>query len=77
MVISGSKRRGSEKEELPLTPQEELRKAVNTIISVIGLCCYFAVSFASGAWYITWLIFPIMGAVQGLVKACTDLKEAE
>lgn len=78
MVISGSKKNKTEKEkeERPLTPQEELRKAIRTIISVIGLCCYFAISFLTGAWYITWLVFPITGAVQGLVRACMDLKEA-
>lgn len=59
-----------------MTPQEELRKAIHSIINAIGLVLYFIVSFATGAWYITWLIFPIMGAVWGLTKAILDLKEA-
>ena len=29
------------------------------------------------AWYITWVIFPITAAVQGLVKAILDLKEGK
>lgn len=80
MVISATKKNKSEEQKdegKSLTPQEELHKAIKTIITVIGLCCYFAVSFSTGAWYITWLIFPIIGAVQGLVKACMDLREAE
>ncbi len=59
-----------------MTPQEELRRAVKSIINAVGLVLYFIISFSTGAWYITWLIFPIMGAVWGLVKAILDLKEA-
>lgn len=46
------------------------------MIWAIGLALYFLVSFATFAWHITWLIFPITGAVQGLVRAILDLKEA-
>ena len=53
-----------------------LKKGINSIIWAIGLALYFIISFATMAWYITWLIFPITGAVQGLVRAILDLKEA-
>lgn len=55
--------------------RKNLKKSINSLISTIGLVLYFIVSFATGAWYITWLIFPIIGAVNGLVNACLDLKE--
>ena len=79
MVISGGKKRAAEeaKEEQPSSPQTELRKAVKSIISIIGLCCYFIVSFKTGAWYITWLIFPIMAAAEHLAIAIMDLKEGK
>lgn len=54
---------------------KSMKKSINSLISTIGLVLYFIVSFATGAWYITWLIFPIIGAVNGLVNACLDLKE--
>ena len=57
-------------------PESELQKALGSAIGILGLCIYLAISFATGAWWITWLIFPIMGAVKGLVKAIIDLKEA-
>lgn len=60
----------------PSDPKSELQKAVSGIIGAVGLVIYLLFSFATQAWYITWLVFPIMGAVQGLVKACMDLKEA-
>lgn len=53
-----------------------MKKAVSGMIWAIGLALYFIISFATMAWYITWLIFPITGAVQGLVRAILDLKEA-
>lgn len=74
LIIAGS----SEKKE-PMakaekrTPQQELNKVLGTVTLVL----YLIVSFASGAWYITWLIFPIAAAVKGLVKAILDLKEAK
>lgn len=69
-----SKENTSEKE--PLTPQQELRQAVQKTLSTVALVLFLVVSFLTGAWYITWLIFPIMGAVRGIVFACMDLKEA-
>ena len=58
------------------TPEKELRKSVGSLIGTIGLVVYLIVSFLTGGWYITWLIFPILGAVRGLVFAIMDLKEA-
>lgn len=66
----------SEKTSEVLAPQQELKKSIKTMINTIGLIAYFVISFATGMWHITWLIFPITGAVWQLVKAVLDLKEA-
>lgn len=59
------------------TPRHSrLKKSINSVIWAIGLALYFIISFTTFAWHITWLIFPITGAVQGLVRAILDLKEA-
>ncbi len=50
-------------------------KSINSAIGTIFLVLYFVISFSTGAWYITWLIFLISGAVQNIVKACFDLKQ--
>ena len=57
------------------SPQQELRKGINSLIWAIGLAVYFIVSFATMAWYVTWVIFPIIAAIQGLVRAILDLLE--
>ena len=72
---SASKENPEEKEDDE--PKTELGKAVKSIWGIATLGIYLVISFWSGAWFITWLIFPIMGAVQGLVKAIIDLKEAK
>ena len=54
-----------------------LRKTINKIISTVGVCCYFIISFATGAWHITWLIFLIMAAAEQLANACLDLMEGK
>ena len=54
-----------------------MRKAIDKIITTVGLCVYFLISLATGAWYITWLIFPIMAATEQLINAILDLKEGK
>lgn len=56
--------------------QKLLNKGIGGLIWAIGLALYFIISFATNAWYVTWVIFLITGAVQGLVKAILDLMEA-
>ena len=57
--------------------REPVRRTIGKIITTVTLCVYLLVSFATGAWYITWLIFPIAGALNQLINACMDLKEAK
>lgn len=77
IVLTGGKgSKASESHEVH-KPESELQKAIGSIIGILGLCIYLAISFATGAWWITWLVFPIMGAVKGLVNACIDLKEVK
>lgn len=75
LIILGAKKETENADVEPGTPQSALVKSINGLIWAIGLAIYFIVSFLTGAWYITWVIFPITAAVQGLVKAILDLKE--
>ena len=52
-----------------------LLKAVDGAVWALTLTAYFVVSFLTGAWYISWLIFIIGGAVSNIVKAVFDLKK--
>ena len=49
---------------------------IKRMIGIITLIIYLVISFSTGAWFITWLIFPIATCVKQLIRACMDLKEA-
>lgn len=52
-----------------------LLKAIQSIVWAVILVLYFALSFLTGGWYITWLMFFIGAAASNIVKACFDLKD--
>lgn len=64
-------------ENTKVVRKNPLRKSIQNALSTASLVLFLVLSFLTGAWYITWLIFPIMGAVRGIVFACMDLKEAK
>lgn len=49
-------------------------RAVNSALWSITTVTYFVISFFSGAWYITWVIFLIGSAVQEIIKAGFEMK---
>ncbi len=51
------------------------KKAIGRVLWSVCAVVYLLVSFLTGAWYITWILFPIFGCVQGLIHAVIDLKE--
>lgn len=77
LIILGKTERRAENAKEPeiLTPKQELRKSIKGMIWAVGLALYFIISFATNAWHITWVIFLLIPAVQGLAKAILDLKE--
>lgn len=58
------------------SPKKALCESICHAVWVAALVLFFLLSFLTGAWLITWLILPVAGAVQGLIKAIFDLKEA-
>ncbi len=73
---SGSQKQGNRQirqEELSDDPSVKLRK-INGLITTLTLVLYFVISFATMAWYITWVIFPL-SAIQNVIKACFELKD--
>lgn len=53
------------------------RKGEYGLLWLIATIIYLSLSFSTHAWYITWIIFPIFAAIQGIIHACKDLKEAK
>lgn len=53
----------------------ELKKAIGGAVYAVAAAVYFIVSFATMAWHLTWLIFPVAAALNSLIRAILDLKE--
>lgn len=53
--------------------KNSIEGAISGILWAITLALYFLVSFTTGAWYITWLMFVIAGALQNVLNACFEL----
>ena len=50
------------------TRNKEVKNAVSSVIWLIATILYFLISFGTGAWYITWLIWLIAPCVQTVVN---------
>ncbi|HAN21732.1 MAG: hypothetical protein A2Y15_00485 [Clostridiales bacterium GWF2_36_10] len=52
-----------------------LFKAVSSALWLFTVAIYMSISFITGAWYITWIIFLIAGAIESIIKAIFDIKK--
>ena len=57
--------------------QPPMQKAINSLVDVLGLIAYLFISFQTGAWHITWVIFPMIAALNGIVRAIFDLSRRD
>lgn len=69
-VVENFKEWNREKEE-----RKAVRKSIETALWCITFVLYFVISFSTGKWYITWVIFLVAGAVENIIRACFDLKK--
>ena len=53
---------------------KQIKKQVSGIIWCIITVIYFVVSFSTGAWYITWVLFLVGMAIDQIAKLCISLK---
>ena len=79
MIVTGKKDDDDdEKDDKKATKSKHpLKESIGNIIWVVGLILYFGSSFYTGAWNITWLLFPIMACARGLSDAIIDLVEVK
>ncbi len=47
--------------------------ALSTVIWALTICVYLGISFHTGAWHITWLMFLIATAVDNIIEAIFEL----
>jgi len=49
--------------------------AISSALWTVVVAIYFVISFSTGAWHVTWVIFLVAGAVQSLLRAFLTLKK--
>jgi ABC-type multidrug transport system fused ATPase/permease subunit len=52
-----------------------MQSAISGAMWSLLVAVYFIVSFMTGAWYITWVIFIIGGAIQSIIRAVVAAKK--
>ena len=76
LIILGSRKTREEiQEEREKASRSPLQKSVSAMVWALGLAIYCLVSFLTGAWYVTWVIFPILGALDRLLMVLVQEKE--
>ena len=57
--------------------ENKVAKSISDIIDIVGIIVYFFVSFTTGAWHITWIIFLIVGLCRSIIRLLFDLGKKE
>ena len=73
---------GKDKEEEAKKSKEEKKKdsvakQLADIVGLVGVIVYLLVSFLTGAWHLTWIIFIAIGLVNAIIKLICGLKYNE
>ena len=55
-------------------PKGTLYKQLEDIIAIFTLIVYLVVSFATMAWYITWVLWLVYALVMAIVKLLISLR---
>lgn len=54
--------------------KKAVRGSISTIIWMLCLIAYFLISFLTGAWHITWILFLVATCIEGIVTLIFQLK---
>ena len=55
--------------------RKSLRSAISSALWTTIVVLYFIISFTTGAWYITWIIFIVGGAIESFINIFMNLRK--
>lgn len=55
--------------------RSEARKSISSALWMLIVVAYFIISFSTGAWHVSWIVFLIGGALEQIVKALFEIKK--
>lgn len=70
---AGSSKKKEEKIEV-VDVSQKVFDAIKGAIAIIVLIIYLGISFLTGAWHITWIIWPMYAVVVKIIELCFLLK---
>ena len=76
-IVYGKDKEEEAKKSKTEKKKDSVSKQLADIIGLIGVIVYLLVSFLTGAWHITWIIFIAIGLVNAIVKLICGLKYNE
>lgn len=59
--------------DAPVDKRTAIQRGLCRGVWICGVIAYLVLSFFTGDWHITWLIFPILGCICGLGNAILDI----
>ena len=69
---TSKKEKKEEKKEKPI--QQKIFDAIKGAIAIVVLFIYLGISFLTGMWYITWIVWPMYAIIIRIVELCMLLK---
>lgn len=75
-AVNATNNAESAKAQQDYSAKKELRRGINTIVSILSIAAYIALGCVLDMWIPTLLVFPLFGAIKGIIYALIDLKEA-
>jgi transcriptional regulator with XRE-family HTH domain len=70
---AGSSKKKEEKIEV-VDVSQKVFDAIKGAIAIIVLIIYLGISFLTGAWHITWIVWPMYAVIVKIVELCFLLK---
>lgn len=77
MIMLGAKNSTEQEKKEEEKHKSPMQKSASHFLWAIGLAVYFLWSFSSGAWYLTWVIFPILSALDEILTEVIRRKEMQ
>lgn len=62
--------------EFARTPKGQQYKAIMSIYWSVITIVYLAISFPTGLWHITWIVWPVAGIISGIVHTIYQLRNS-
>ena len=76
-IVYGKDKEEEAKKSKVEKKKDSVAKQLADIVGLVGVIVYLLVSFLTGAWHLTWIIFIAIGLINAIIKLICGLKYNE